>query len=123
MVDATPVAAPKRRNADSEKRAIKSGESAGRIWPDKPNRARRKDVNARRTVQFGKAKAKPDGAKPLDIAIAAFGYKAHTTIPDQPKTGGIGPESACQPNQPAAKDAAVINSEQERNNQRLKARK
>jgi len=80
LVAATPVAAPKQRNADSEKRAIKSGKSAGRIWPDKPNRARRKDGNARWTVQLGKAKAKPDGAKPLDIAIAAFGYKAHATI-------------------------------------------
>jgi len=37
-------------------------------------------VNARWTVQFGKARAKPDGTKPLDIAIPTFGYKAHTTI-------------------------------------------
>ena len=78
LVDATPVAAPKQRNSDSEKRAIKSGKSVRRIWPDKPNRARQKDVNARWTVQFGKAK--PDGAKPLDIAIPTFGYKAHATI-------------------------------------------
>ncbi len=80
LVDATLVAAPKQRNFDDEKRAIKSGKSAKEIWPDKPNKARQKDVNARWTVQFGKAKAKPDGTKPLDIAIPTFGYKAHTTI-------------------------------------------
>ncbi len=69
LVDATLVAAPKQRNSDSEKQAIKSGKSAGQIWPDKPTEARQKDVNASWTVQVGKAKAKPEGTKPLDIAI------------------------------------------------------
>ena len=80
LVDSTLVAAPKQRNSDDEKKAIKSGKAASEIWPDKPNKARQKDVNARWTVQFGKAKEKPDGTKPLDIAIPTFGYKAHTTI-------------------------------------------
>lgn len=80
LVDSTLVAAPKQRNSDDEKKAIKAGKSAQKIWPDKPNKARQKDVNARWTVQFGKARAKPDGTKPLDIAIPTFGYKAHTTI-------------------------------------------
>ncbi|WP_343896007.1 transposase, partial [Roseibium denhamense] len=80
LVDATLVAAPKQRNSDGEKQAIKSGKTAQQIWPDKPDKARQKDVTSRWTVQFGKAKAKPDGPKPLDIAIPTFGYKAHTTI-------------------------------------------
>lgn len=80
LVDARLVAAPKQRNADGEKQAIKSGKSARQIWPDKPTKARQRDVNARWTVQFGKAKANPDGTKPPDIAIPTFGYKAHTTI-------------------------------------------
>lgn len=80
LVDSTLVAAPKQRNSDDEKKAIKAGKSAKQIWPGKPNKARQKDVNARWTVQFGKARAKPDGTKPLDIAIPTFGYKAHTTI-------------------------------------------
>lgn len=46
LVDATLVAAPKQRNSDSEKQAIKSGKSAGQIWPDKSTKARQKDVNA-----------------------------------------------------------------------------
>lgn len=80
LVDSTLVAAPKQRNSDNEKKAIKAGKSAQEIWPDKPNKARQKDVNARWTVQFGMARAKPNGTKPLDIAIPKFGYKAHTTI-------------------------------------------
>ena len=80
LIDSTLVAAPKQRNSNDEKQAIKAGKSAKQIWPDQPNKARQKDVNARWTVQFGKARPKPDGAKPPDIAIPSFGYKAHTTI-------------------------------------------
>ncbi|WP_420337074.1 transposase [Roseibium sp.] len=80
LVDSTLVAAPKHRNFDDEKKAIKAGKSAKQIRPGKPNKARQKDVNAWWTVQFGKARTKPDGTKPLDIAIPSFGYKAHTTI-------------------------------------------
>jgi len=54
LVESTLVAAPKQRNSDDEKHAIKSGKTAKEIWPD--------------------------GTKPLDIAIPTFGYKAHTAI-------------------------------------------
>ena len=81
IVDATIVAAPKQRNSDGEKDAIKAGKKANEIWPDKPNKAAQKDVDARWTVKFSKAKAKADGTKhATDIAIPAFGYKNHIAI-------------------------------------------
>jgi transposase, IS5 family len=62
IVDATLVAAPKQRNTQEEKRAIK-------------------DRDARWTVKFSKAKERPDGTKPpVDIAIPTFGYQNHIAI-------------------------------------------
>jgi IS5 family transposase len=43
IVDATLVAAPKQRNTQGEKAAIKEGKKAGEIWPDEPARAAQKD--------------------------------------------------------------------------------
>jgi IS5 family transposase len=40
IVDATLVAAPKQRNTQAEKAAIKEGKTAGEIWPDEPAKAR-----------------------------------------------------------------------------------
>ena len=81
IVDATIVAAPKQRNSDGEKAAIKEGKTADEIWPDKPARAAQKDVEARWTVKYSKAKKAPDGRpQPRDIAIPAFGYKNHIAI-------------------------------------------
>ena len=56
IIDATLVAAPKQRNTNEEKKAIK----AGRIpngWKDKPAKLRQKDRDARWTGKFTKAKA------------------------------------------------------------------
>ena len=50
-----------------------------KIWPDRPAKARQKDVDARWTIQTGKARRDGDLTL-LDIAIASFGYKAHTSI-------------------------------------------
>ena len=47
IVDASLVPAPKERNTEDEKAAIKAGKSAGEIWPDEPNKAVQKDVDAR----------------------------------------------------------------------------
>ena len=47
FVDATLVAAPRQRNNDGEKAAIKDGKSAAEIWPDQPAKARQKDPHAR----------------------------------------------------------------------------
>lgn len=47
IIDASLVAAPKQRNTDAEKEAVKAGKSAEEIWPDEPNKAAQKDVDAR----------------------------------------------------------------------------
>jgi hypothetical protein len=38
IIDASPVPAPKQRNTDDERQAIKDGKSAQDIWPDDPPR-------------------------------------------------------------------------------------
>ena len=81
IVDATLVSAPKQRNTDDEKAAIKAGKSASEIWPDKPAKAAQKDTQARWTVKTGRRKT-PTGAQRRmpDIAIPVFGYKNHIVI-------------------------------------------
>jgi IS5 family transposase len=80
IVDAPLVAAPRQRNTDGEKAAIKAGHGAQEIWPDKPTRARQKDVDARWAVKFANAKLAEDGTPRSDIAIPVFGYKSHISI-------------------------------------------
>jgi IS5 family transposase len=80
IVDATLVAAPRQRNTEAEKVRIKAGEKATDIWPDKPAKARQKDVDARWTVKHSKAKPAADGKPQIDIAVPAFGYKSHISI-------------------------------------------
>ena len=46
IVDASLVPAPKQRNTEDEKQAIKEGKTAHEIWPDEPNKAAQKDTNA-----------------------------------------------------------------------------
>lgn len=80
IVDATLVAAPKQRNTEDEKKAIRKG----RIpegWAENPAKLRQKDRDARWTVKFSKAKERPDGTRPpVDIAIPTFGYQNHIAI-------------------------------------------
>jgi IS5 family transposase len=80
IVDATLVAAPRQRNTKGETAAIRAGKSAAEIWPDKPAKARQKDVNARWTLKVSKAKPADDGAQRMDIVIPVFGYKSHISI-------------------------------------------
>lgn len=81
IVDATLIAAPKQRNSDGEKAAIKEGKSADEIWADQPAKAAQKDTDARWTVKYSKAKPDADGmVRQRDIAIPAFGYKNHASI-------------------------------------------
>ena len=94
IVDATLVSAPRQRNNDGEKKAIKEGKSANQIWPSSPAKAAQKDTDARWTVKFSKAKSKEDGTKHAQeagsggaatgkqryIAIPTFGYKNHIAI-------------------------------------------
>ena len=80
IVDATLVAAPKQRNTEAEKAAVKDGKSAAEIWPDDPAKARQKDTDARWTLKFAKARLTADGKPQADIAIPSFGYKSSISI-------------------------------------------
>lgn len=80
IVDASLVAAPKQRNSDDEKKALRDGRIPD-SWKAKPAKLRHKDRDARWTVKFSKAKERPDGTKPpVDIAIPSFGYQNHISI-------------------------------------------
>jgi IS5 family transposase len=81
IVDASLVPAPKQRNTEDEKAAIKAGKTAGAIWPDEPNKAAQKDVDARWTLKIGgKVRYRPDGTALPMIATPVFGYKSHISI-------------------------------------------
>lgn len=76
IIDATVVPAPKQRNTQEEKLAIKEG----RIPQDRsPAKTRQKGRDARWSIKYTKAKvregADPKAAKPVDLAIPMFGYK------------------------------------------------
>src|SRR3954453_16645868 len=79
IVDASIVAAPRQRNTDAEKQAIKEG----RIpegWSERPAKLAQKDRDARWTVRWSKAKPSKDGTARADIAVPVFGYKSHIGI-------------------------------------------
>src|SRR5262245_24820825 len=80
IVDASLVAAPKQRNREEEKQAIKEGRIPDE-WKDKPAKLRHKDRDARWTVKYTKAKPREDGPLPaVDLAIPLFGYQNHVSI-------------------------------------------
>ena len=80
VVDASLIAAPKQRNTEDEKKAIKEGRIPEN-WKTNPAKLSHKDRDARWTVKFSKAKARPDGSvPPVDIAIPVFGYQNHVSI-------------------------------------------
>ncbi|MCP4981853.1 MAG: transposase [Gammaproteobacteria bacterium] len=81
IVDATLVPAPKQRNTEDEKAAIKAGKTADEIWADEPNKAAQKDTDARWTLKIGgKIRYRPDGTPLPRIALPVFGYKNHISI-------------------------------------------
>jgi transposase, IS5 family len=79
IIDASIVAAPKQRNTEAEKAAIKAGQIP-EGWAEKPAKLRQKDRDARWTVKFGKAKPREDGTPQIDLAVPAFGYRNHISI-------------------------------------------
>lgn len=79
IVDATIVAAPKQRNTEAERAAIKAGQ-VPEGWAQKPAKLRQKDRDARWTVKFSKARPREDGTPQVDLAVPAFGYKNHVAI-------------------------------------------
>jgi len=79
IIDASIVAAPKQRNTEAEKAAIKAGQIPP-AWAVKPAKLRQKDRDARWTVKISKAKPAEDGSARVDLAVPAFGYKNHVSI-------------------------------------------
>jgi IS5 family transposase len=80
IVDASLIAAPRQRNTNEEKQAIKDGH-VPEDWQQNPAKLRHKDRDARWTVKFTKAKPREDGTMPpVDIAIPVFGYQNHVSI-------------------------------------------
>jgi hypothetical protein len=79
IIDATPVPAPRQRNTDGEKAAIRAGQKL-ESWKDKPASLRHNNRDARWTVKVSKAKPKESGEPQIDIAIPVFGYKNHVSV-------------------------------------------
>ena len=80
IIDATIVAAPRQRNTEDEKKAIKE-ERVPEDWKDKPKKLAQKDRDARGTLKRAKARpAANDGKPKVEIAIPVFGYKDHVSI-------------------------------------------
>ena len=74
IMDASIVEAPRQRNNDREKEAIKAGE-VPQAWQDKPAKLRQKDRNARWTMKRGRKKDSQS-----QLMVPAFGYKSHINI-------------------------------------------
>jgi IS5 family transposase len=74
IVDAT---APKQRNTQDQKDAIKAAQE---VWPNEPAKAAQKDVDDRWTLKFAKASTDANGKAQIDIAIPSFGYKNNVAI-------------------------------------------
>ena len=79
IVDASLISAPKQRNTEDEKEDIKAG-TVPPEWEDRPAKLRQKDMDARWTLVFGKARERADGTRHAYIAIPVFGYEAHTSL-------------------------------------------
>lgn len=81
IIDASIVAAPRQRNTDAEKAALKENRIPAE-WAARPKKLAQKDRDARWTLKRAKArKVKTDGTKAkVEIAIPVFGYKTHVSI-------------------------------------------
>jgi len=90
IVDASLVPAPKQRNTEAKKAAIREAKSAKEIWPDQLNEAAQKDTNARWTLKIGgKLRYRSDGTPTPMIAVPVFGYSERRCAPlvrAQPRT-------------------------------------
>jgi transposase, IS5 family len=77
IVDASIVAAPKQRNTDAEKDALKVGHIP-EDWADRPAKLAQKDRHARWTMKRGRVRRLEDGRpRGPEIMVPAFGYKNH----------------------------------------------
>lgn len=77
IVDATIVSAPKQRNKDDEKKALKEGKIP-EDWAEHPDKLAQKDRDARWTMKRGRVQRLENGRpKGPEIMVPAFGYKNH----------------------------------------------
>jgi transposase, IS5 family len=104
LMDAPLVPAARQRQNYGEKAEIKAGKAAQEIWPDKPARARQKDIDAKWTLKLSKAKPRIDGAMLPTQAVPVFGYKNHVStdhrhglIHKWAVTSGLGSDGARLP--------------------------
>ena len=88
IVDATLLAAPKQRNNETERAAVKAGKAAAEIWPGEPAKALQKDTDARWTLKFAKARPTADGKPQADIAIPSFGFIRKGKVTDGARYDG-----------------------------------
>lgn len=76
MIDASIIEAPRQRNSDEEKDALRDGRIPD-DWAAKPAKLRQKDRDGRWTLKRGRRKHRPDGTLMMEIATPAYGYKSH----------------------------------------------
>jgi hypothetical protein len=93
IVDASLIAAPRQRNTQDEKKAIKDGRIPD-DWKDKPAKLRQKDRDARWTVKYTKAKPREDGSTP-PVDLATWTRSSHRGRPVATPTIGAPSESNC----------------------------
>ena len=80
ILDATLVTAQKQHNTNAEQADLREGWLL-QDWQDKPSKLSHKDLNARWTLKFTKAKWQDDGTiSATDLAVPFFGYKSHVSI-------------------------------------------
>lgn len=80
IVDASLISAPKQRNSEAEKAALREGRIP-EDWQARPAKLRQKDRDARWKVKFSKARQPAEATRRVvDIAIPVFGYQNHVSI-------------------------------------------
>ena len=79
MIDASIIEAPRQRNTDDEKEALKEGRIPEK-WAEKPAKLRQKDRDGRWALKRNRRKKRPDDSLMKEIATPAYGYKSHIGI-------------------------------------------
>jgi len=85
IVDASLIAAPKQRNTEDEKAAIRDGRKP-KDWKTKAAKLKHTDRDARWTVTFSKAKTKPPGGTVAPIDIPSRFSATREPCVDRPRT-------------------------------------
>ncbi|MBA3583330.1 MAG: IS5 family transposase, partial [Gemmatimonadetes bacterium] len=80
IIDATVVAAPKQRNTEDEKRALREGLLGELCGPRCPGLGNSDGLALEYFTVQRASRSSADGAKRVDIAVPMFGYKNHVGI-------------------------------------------